>query len=215
MTPRTETTGGTSCLSRQNREKLMRVLFDNSDGTSYWQELESRVRSEVESLERFFNRAASTNSSLSSSSTLASRQVYVHEWSPFFVGEPILVKNLLDAEPYTVTNADLIRAARDSFSELTIHFLLNRVDSFAESRHSLLMPEAVGDGNFMEHLFVRMVREKQRESRFALRRLFLDALVNKDARMTCSRTLLDLFLNEDQVKNLTFYQKNTSAQNHL
>ena len=51
----------------------------------------------------------------------------------------------------------------------------------------------------MEHLFVRLCREKQRDSRFALRRIFLDALICRNAKMTCSQPLLDLFLADDQV----------------
>lgn len=180
----------TSCLSQENRKKLMEVLFDQStDGGSYWKELETRVRGEVESLERFFNRTPNTS---------CNRQIYVHEWSPFMAGEPILVKNLLESDGYKISHSDLIRTVRESFSELTIHFLLSQISSFSQHQ-SLLLPEFDGDGNFMEHLFVRLCRERQRDTRFALRRLFLDAVVNRDARMTCSQPLLELFLSDDKV----------------
>lgn len=186
----------TSCLTIENRDKLMRHIFETS-AKVYWSEFETRVRREVESLERFFNKST-TRANQQQHHQL--RNIYVHEWSPFFVGEPILVKNLLDSVQgnYNLTSNDLILAARESYSELTIHFLIDSVSSFSQNAELLSSDEDDG-GNFLEHLFCRMCRERQRDSRFALRRVFLEALIMRNAKMTCSRALLELFLSDDQV----------------
>ena len=143
----------TSYLSRENRTKLMNFIFgepSTAASANYWAEFESRVRREIESLERFFNRTTTTTTTpmLGHHASHNNNSIYVHEWSPFYVGEPILVKNLLDSSSssdshrtedasYKLTNTDLILAARESYSELTIHFLVNHVDCFDQQKSLL------------------------------------------------------------------------------
>lgn len=145
---RHDSSSETSYLSRENRTKLMNFIFgepSTAASANYWAEFESRVRREIESLERFFNRTTTTPM-LGHHASHNNNSIYVHEWSPFYVGEPILVKNLLDSSSssdrsedasYKLTNTDLILAARESYSELTIHFLVNHVDCFDQQKSLL------------------------------------------------------------------------------
>ena len=163
----------TSYLSRENRTKLMNFIFgepSTAASANYWAEFESRVRREIESLERFFNRTTTTTTPmLGHHASHNNNSIYVHEWSPFYVGEPILVKNLLDSSSssdsrrsedasYKLTNTDLILAARESYSELTIHFLVNHVDCFDQQK-SLLEGNRVA-ANHAESFFFNSLKFK-------------------------------------------------------
>ena len=114
--------------------------------------------------------------------------------------EPFLTDCLmshLDAE-YELTSADLISAARHGQSELTLHNLRGRVDSFdSPSRQALLEPGDDVYGNFLEILFGRLVRCNHHEQELRLRRLFFEAVVMHAAKMTCSANLLNLFLSNN------------------
>lgn len=194
-------------LTTKHRINLIQFLFPRSESCPnenenniYWSDQESRIRSEIDSLERFFNRSPPKPSPNDNQQKNNRRNIFIHDWAPFYIGEPILIKNRLESDEYEITNRDMIVAAKEAYSELSLHFLIDRVDSFTNNCHlSLLETENELEGNFMEQVFCRLCREKQRDSRFALRRLFLEAIILKNAKMTCTRALVSLFLSDDQV----------------
>jgi hypothetical protein len=108
--------------------------------------------------------------------------------------EPFLVGELLK-EPYEVTNVDLIQAAKSEISELTLYYLIRSVNKLSAKQ---MDPVDLISGNFLEIIFCRMVRCRQADCVAKLERLFFEAVVLKESKMTCSFNLLNLFVTESE-----------------
>ena len=67
-----------------------------------------------------------------------------------------------------------------------------------KSTSELLKPNDDIYGNFLEILFCRLVRCTNQEQELRLKRLFFESILLKNAKLTCSTNMLNLFLTNNQ-----------------
>lgn len=214
-----------SVLSHFNRLKLVQFLFNVQIGDheekyykddeenvrvfeaclrSEWTTAEKGVQSKLVEFSNFFepqDESGDTDRDLikSASSISSSKRVYLGRYFLIRDSEPLLVKTFIEnlKDTYVVTKHDLISAAKNASSELTLYYLLSNLE-FNKQNSDLL--ESLDDlyGNFLEILFCRLVKCNNRDQELRLRRLFMEAVVLKNAKMTCSTNLLSLFVTNNQ-----------------
>lgn len=212
----------TVVMSRFNRLKLLKLLFSESYSkenltsgsieenlASFWTELEAKTKTTISSYDRIFaateykENPSETDKSLIQRAKNHSKRFYLGRYLVYAESEPFLVKELLK-ESYEVTNLDLVQAAKSEISELTLHYLMQTLDKLSAKQ---MGPVDHVSGNFLEIVFCRMVRCRQMDRVAKLERLLFEAVVLKNAKMTCSFNLLNLFVTEDNFVRERFYVK--------
>jgi len=230
----------TNKLSYFNRFKLFKFLFifDNNNNSNesfeqlfsnIWSDLEIKTKRKLTNYDKIFaaneykeEEEDDENKYNENQTYLNVKRFYLGRYLVYAESEPFLVRSLLDSfnDTYAITHSDLIQAAKSEISELSIYYLLNHLKSF-NSCDYLLEPEDDLYGNFLEILFCRMVKCQDHEKELRLRLLFFEAIILKNAKMTCSTNLLNLFVTNSQYVNkrllniyfpCLFYLTNTFLQ---
>ena len=138
---------------------------------------------------------------LSNNQVIEKKRFCLGRYLVYAESEPFLVEHLLaHLKPtYQISCLDLTQAAQSDVSELTLYKLLKNIDDFnCPSKCGLLNPLDEMQGNFLEILFCRMVRCKIEEQERRLRFIFFEAVILKNAKMTCSTNLLEVFASNNQ-----------------
>lgn len=217
-----------SSLSNFNRLKLLKYLFstlhfnENEFQTpesiknylsTTWIELETQTKATLASYDRIFaateykeniEKCKFNEQDMSSSNRKrqkTNKRFYLGKYMVYAESEPFLINELLK-KSYQIRNMDLIQAVKSEISELTIFYLINNIEVF---NSELLEPVDEVSGNFLEIIFCRMVNCKDSDREQKLRRIFFEAVILKNAKMTCSFNLLDLFTtNNEYIKRNLF-----------
>lgn len=212
----------TVVMSRFNRLKLLKLLFSENYSkenltsgsieeylASFWTELEAKTKTTISSYDRIFaateykgNQSEAGKGPVQKAKNREKR-FYLGRYLVYAESEPFLVKELLK-ESYEVTNVDLIQAAKSEISELTLYYLMRTLDKFSAKQ---MEPVDHISGNFLEIVFCRMVRCRQMDRVAKLERLLFEAVVLKNAKMTCSFNLLNLFVTQDDFVRGRFFEK--------
>lgn len=186
-------------LSYSNRLKLFRFLFDSDQISAIWSELETKTKKKLSNYDKIFAAHEYDADAETASSTMTTKRFYLGRYLVYAESEPFLVGSLLDNfnDSYRITHSDLIQASKSEISELSIYYMLNSVNSDFSSKSNENLLDSDDDlyGNFVEILFCRMAmccNDSAKEQR--LRHLFLKAVILKNAKMTCSTNLLNLFM---------------------
>lgn len=191
-------------LSYLNRLKLLKYIFCDSNEqiehffNKIWLDLETKTKKKLSSYDKIF---AATEYNLESEkiTSLNMKRFYLGRYLVYAESEPFLVNSLLQSfkNSYKLTSSDLIQAAKSEISELSIHYLLANLNDFSSFDH-LLEPDDDLYGNFLEIIFCRLVKCTDMDKELRLRLLFFEAIILKNAKMTCSTNLLNLFVTNSQ-----------------
>jgi hypothetical protein len=212
-----------SQLNYKNKLKMLRFIFgieDNemvsgkslqelqNDLDVFWINFEINLNKRMSSNEKYFlsdetfvsiqEQQQNENSTSKCSKTMKrinlGRYLVYCESEPFLI--ETLIENLAEVDPDRVklSNHELILAAKNSICELTIYYLLRNLNFDEPQNHDLLEPIDDVYGNFMEILLCRSIKCANVEQEQRLRRLFIETIVLKNAKMTCTTNLLYLFL---------------------
>jgi hypothetical protein len=208
-------------LSYLNRLKLVNYLFGTnasggslnaactkskielieSDFRKLWLSYEYTMKKKLANYEKMFaaDETHKTDAaSFTSSYNSGRKRIHLGGYLVINDNEPFMISSFMELakNKYSLTNGDLISAAKNCISELTLYYLMGSVDF----SHNVELLRAQDDvyGNFVEIIFCRLVRCSNLEQELRLRRLFIELIVLKNAKMTCSANLINLFVSNSQ-----------------
>jgi hypothetical protein len=205
-----------SKLTQLNRLRLMKYLFNKTNQPNshlnsiehlsqeigaLWLDMEQLIKKNLNSFDSLF--AADNEQQKCMITSTLTKRVYLGHYLVLNESEPFLVNELISnsRETYKLTNRDLISVAKNGSSELTLYYLLNNLQFDHENDKTtseLLKPNDDVYGNFLEILFCRLVRCTNKEQELRLKRLFFESILLKNAKLTCSTNMLNLFLTNNQ-----------------
>ena len=198
-------------LTHLNRLKALQfLLFDESGPvveieqkmSQIWIAEEASKKATIASFDKIFAAEEySEKDEPTNKQVIEKKRFCLGRYLVYAESEPFLVEHLLShlKPTYEISCLDLTQAAQSDVSELTLYNLLKNIDDFnCPSKCGLLEPLDEVQGNFLEILFCRMVRCRNGEQERRLRFLFFEAVVLKNAKMTCSTNLLDVFASNNQ-----------------
>ena len=216
-------TPDSTSLSYLNRLKLVSYLFSTnavsggnlnavctkskielieSEFRKLWLSCEYTMKKKLANYERMFaadeTHKTDTAASFTSGYNSGRKRIHLGGYLVINDNEPFMISSFMELakNKYNLTNGDLISAAKNCISELTLYYLMGSVD-FSQNVELLRAQDDVY-GNFMEIIFCRLVRCNNLEQELRLRRLFIELIVLKNAKMTCSANLINLFVSNSQ-----------------
>jgi hypothetical protein len=173
--------------------KESKILILESELEKLWLNFENSAKKKLTNYDRMFENSEPSQTPKQTKRIHLCGYLILSDNEPFITN--CLINNL--KEDYKLTSADLISVAKNGQSELTLHNLLLNLEFNSSPQTFLLEPDDEVYGNFLEIIFCRLVRCNNQEQELRLRRLFFEAIILNNAKMTCSTNLLNLFLSNN------------------
>jgi hypothetical protein len=178
--------------------KESKILILEKQLENLWLNFENSAKKKLTNYEKIFDSDSLLNEDASQEQKQKKR-IHLCGYLILSDNEPFITNCLINnlKEDYKLTSADLISVAKNGQSELTLHNLLLNLEFNSTPQNYLLEADDEVYGNFLEIIFCRLVRCNNQEQELRLRRLFFEAIILNNAKMTCSTNLLNLFLSNN------------------